>query len=1194
MGGSDPIRPGQVRKTLGTFAVCISIVKSNVGSGLLFLPRCAANGGALVFILGMFVVGGFSLSAACRLVETRNLIYEREGKLPNYGELVQICLPKNDLFRRYGLWQILINTSVIFLQCGFCVAYLISVSSLLNASIFPDARLDDLIVWTAIAIVPFTWIRKMTDLTIPNLIAISLILAATGVIFMLEHRARDRANFYEFTILRNRAVNNDWFDEWGAWNATVRGPLHQSLGGTVITTGSTKETSNTTENGTLGIHHVLSHALGTAPEAVHTNSTSTITTTTGVIAEAEKLLTENQLTHHVHGSRFLSHDIAFEPGYLLGTSIASTLASSMFNWFNGNGYIASGATESILSASSVLENVDVDDGDDDEDINDDGIDGTKDVTAHAQATTDRGVIILKPMKKKEKHKNEIDDQELKAITSLGKSNTTEALNVSTATKTANTTKKKKEKPSAKLHYDLAGEKHEEEEEETTSNDTSTNHASGSGSSSSHSNKHDTNHTKKVKHKKNAPSLPSWGVRLDKHEESLKEKLAIEHLLKNITNITGVNVTKELVNRTREREKIIEKQHKKEQAEAEHEARLGWWDWMEHKSERAWKSTQKGVDNVMSMISEEAEEEPEELITPHVYIVGTTSSVFVCLGTICLVFEGICSIIPTVSEMEKPHTFPVVYSFCLLFVALLFMTVGMNGYSAFGSATKPIILLNFTEPKTFDEALLVVIVKIGFSFALVLTFPFQFLPAARLMEDTWVKQLFLLEPCRKEICHDTKLCQAGIANHGEPVSTTSSQNQQASSSTDQQAVNTHDENNNNNFLSRIFNFDAGCGYQPVEGVKTNDLPPTPPNVVPLLDGDSPQHVPASEVTNPDLALANSRPQKTFIEKIPKAMFRTMFTFVLVLVAKEGRDVLDNFNSLIGCLLGVPLAFVYPGLSHMFYIRACAQADREALLRQLSKEDRKRLLYEEKEAAKKEGFFRRVVFSGVGGRRSYLIKRLSQEVHSTKNTPHDGDHNDDIIDPRESESSRKSSKSTSSKQVEFAVTGGVDADATTPENSRAIPKRGVMSTMEKGKPGWLARMSSGPLKHLISGTPDSVTSNTLANSSKVADPVGPTNLSTVVHDLEDNESLNSSKLGHDPGPGNATAALEIKGLTTPSAGAVEFSDLSPTARKLERIRRELGKIEERSRTVGDAVLVIVGIFVFVCSSTVNILIMTGLLH
>jgi amino acid permease len=85
---------------------------------------------------------------------------------------------------------------------------------------------------------------------------------------------------------------------------------------------------------------------------------------------------------------------------------------------------------------------------------------------------------------------------------------------------------------------------------------------------------------------------------------------------------------------------------------------------------------------------------DSVIGPNIHAVGSISGIFVCLGTVCFTFEGICLVIPTKDAMARPQDFTKLFVFSQTIVVTLFGMSGLLGYFAFGSNTQGIILLNF--------------------------------------------------------------------------------------------------------------------------------------------------------------------------------------------------------------------------------------------------------------------------------------------------------------------------------------------------------------------------------------------------------------------------------------------------------------------------------------------------------------------
>jgi len=108
---------------------------------------------------------------------------------------------------------------------------------------------------------------------------------------------------------------------------------------------------------------------------------------------------------------------------------------------------------------------------------------------------------------------------------------------------------------------------------------------------------------------------------------------------------------------------------------------------------------------------------------------------VCIGIACFAFEGIGLVIPIYDSCRFPERFAVVYSTTIAMILLLLVGMALLGYSAFGSATSTLVLVNL------PEGLLTKSVQFTFSLVMLVTFPLQLLPAIRIVES------FFLQPSR---------------------------------------------------------------------------------------------------------------------------------------------------------------------------------------------------------------------------------------------------------------------------------------------------------------------------------------------------------------------------------------------------------------------------------------------------------------
>ncbi|EDO18491.1 hypothetical protein Kpol_1032p88 [Vanderwaltozyma polyspora DSM 70294] len=102
-----------------------------------------------------------------------------------------------------------------------------------------------------------------------------------------------------------------------------------------------------------------------------------------------------------------------------------------------------------------------------------------------------------------------------------------------------------------------------------------------------------------------------------------------------------------------------------------------------------------------------------------------------IGTAIFTFEGIGLLIPIQESMAKPHLFRLSLSLVMVIVTLIFVSVGLLCYSAFGSDVETVVLLNFPQDSPYT-----LIVQLLYSLAILLSTPLQLFPAIRILEN-WV-------------------------------------------------------------------------------------------------------------------------------------------------------------------------------------------------------------------------------------------------------------------------------------------------------------------------------------------------------------------------------------------------------------------------------------------------------------------------
>ncbi|RMZ82822.1 hypothetical protein DV737_g1925, partial [Chaetothyriales sp. CBS 132003] len=100
-----------------------------------------------------------------------------------------------------------------------------------------------------------------------------------------------------------------------------------------------------------------------------------------------------------------------------------------------------------------------------------------------------------------------------------------------------------------------------------------------------------------------------------------------------------------------------------------------------------------------------------------------------IGTAIFTFEGVGLIIPIQESMKHPQKFPAVLGTVMIIITVLFTSIGVLSYTAFGSKTRTVVLLNLPQDNKLVNA-----VQFLYSLAIVLSTPLQLFPAIRIMEN----------------------------------------------------------------------------------------------------------------------------------------------------------------------------------------------------------------------------------------------------------------------------------------------------------------------------------------------------------------------------------------------------------------------------------------------------------------------------
>jgi len=129
-------------------------------------------------------------------------------------------------------------------------------------------------------------------------------------------------------------------------------------------------------------------------------------------------------------------------------------------------------------------------------------------------------------------------------------------------------------------------------------------------------------------------------------------------------------------------------------------------------------------------SSAAEPSDADAAAPHFAWFQTPQSLLLYVGTTCFTFEGGGLMVPIVCSLEprQKHVFGPIFLQAMAFVTFLFTSFGALGYACFGEHTvMPVTLNVHTSPASGA------VLRLGYSFAVVCTFPLQMMPIADMVE-----------------------------------------------------------------------------------------------------------------------------------------------------------------------------------------------------------------------------------------------------------------------------------------------------------------------------------------------------------------------------------------------------------------------------------------------------------------------------
>ena len=183
-----------VKGTSGPLGAALLLLKSFVGTGVLFLPKAYLNGGMLFSNLVLLFVAALSYYCFVLLVNTRLRV---EGSFGDIGGIL------------YGRWmRTIILFSIVISQIGFVAAYIVFTSENLQAFILAVSHcktrieIQWLILMQMVVFLPFSLLRDISKLGFTALVADAFILIGLCYLYyydiftlVRQHGVADIVNF---------------------------------------------------------------------------------------------------------------------------------------------------------------------------------------------------------------------------------------------------------------------------------------------------------------------------------------------------------------------------------------------------------------------------------------------------------------------------------------------------------------------------------------------------------------------------------------------------------------------------------------------------------------------------------------------------------------------------------------------------------------------------------------------------------------------------------------------------------------------------------------------------------------------------------------------------------------------------------------------------------------------------------------
>lgn len=169
----------EAKGTTSTMKAFLLMLKSFIGTGVLFLPKAFSNGG-LFFSIGMLAIFGvYSYYCYYILVTSKNA-----AKVSSFGDIGG---------KLYGPWmKFLILMSLVLTQIGFACAYIIfttgNLTAFFNNVTNWNIKPDMFFLLQTLIFIPLSFIRNVSKLSLPSLMANFFIFAGLFIVLFFTSK----------------------------------------------------------------------------------------------------------------------------------------------------------------------------------------------------------------------------------------------------------------------------------------------------------------------------------------------------------------------------------------------------------------------------------------------------------------------------------------------------------------------------------------------------------------------------------------------------------------------------------------------------------------------------------------------------------------------------------------------------------------------------------------------------------------------------------------------------------------------------------------------------------------------------------------------------------------------------------------------------------------------------------------------